>query len=69
MPNEIEFAVANNNFLIDATTVFAGAANSVRWRDEQCSLAQRTMFVDLIYKTKYYLHNNKLEKIFTHQFF
>ena len=29
VPNEIEFAVANNNFLIDA-------ANSVRWRESIC---------------------------------
>ena len=32
VPNEIEFAVAKNNCLIEATY-------SVRWRDEQCSLA------------------------------
>ena len=45
VPNEMEFAVAKNNFLIEATY-------SVRWCDEQCSLARRTKFVDLIYKTK-----------------
>ena len=45
VPNEIDFAVANNNFLLDATTAFVDATNSVRWRDEQCSLARRTMFV------------------------
>ena len=31
VPNEMEFAVAKNNFLIEATY-------SVRWRDEQSSL-------------------------------
>ena len=45
VPNEIEFAVAKNNFLIEATY-------SVRWRDEQCSLARRTMFVGATNKVR-----------------
>ena len=55
VPNEIDFAVANNNFLLDATTAFVDATNSVRWRDEQCSLARRTIFFDLIYEKYYFL--------------